>query len=378
MNPITATPEPTAITLDRLEVAEATYLGLRPVGLLTGSAAMAALTNGGALKLAGSDTVFTLVEILARKADGIVTALAPLPRLRLWAGAQSAGPREQIETQLARLSERRASWAGLTLDRPLVMGIVNVTPDSFFFGTGDDSATAVALGRSMLAAGADILDIGGESTRPGAAPVSQDEEMRRLEPVVRALAQEGAVISVDTRKAAVMTAALSWGARIVNDVSALEGSGSLEAIARSNAAVVLMHMRGEPGTMQRDPSYDLASLDVADYLARRIAVCAAAGVPAHRIVVDPGIGFGKTVAHNLEILSRLTLLHGLGCGVLIGLSRKSTIGRLSGGAPVEARLPGSLAGALQALQQGAQILRVHDVAETRQAIAVWQAIAQGA
>jgi dihydropteroate synthase len=378
MNPIADTPEPTALTLDRFDAAEATYLGLRPVGLLTGSAALAALSHGDALRLAGAEAVFTRVEVLARTAGGIVTALAPLSRLRIWAGAQAKEAREQIESQLARLSEKRAGWAGLTFDRPLVMGIVNVTPDSFFFGTGEDSTKAVALGRSMLAAGADILDIGGESTRPGAAPVPQDEEMRRLEPVVRALAKDGAVISVDTRKAAVMTAALSWGARIVNDVSALEGSGSLDAIARSNAAVVLMHMRGEPGTMQSEPRYDLASLEVADYLARRVAACAAAGVPAHRIVVDPGIGFGKTVAHNLEILARLTLLHGLGCGVLVGLSRKSTIGRLSGGAPVEARLPGSLAGALHALQQGAQILRVHDVAETRQAIAVWQAIAQGA
>jgi len=257
------------------------------------------------------------------------------------------------------------------------MGIINVTPDSFFIGSAD-AEKAIAIGRAMLEAGADILDIGGESTRPGAAPVDEAEEKRRLEPVIRALAAAGAVVSVDTRHAAVMTAALSWGARIVNDVSALEGPGSLGAVARAGAAVVLMHMRGEPGTMQQDPHYTLPSLDIADYLAQRVATCCEAGIPLHRIVVDPGIGFGKTLAHNLEIMGRLTLLHGLGCGVLVGVSRKSSIARVARGAPVEARLPGSLAGALQALQQGAQILRVHDVAETRQAVAMWEAIAEGA
>jgi dihydropteroate synthase len=377
MPPLPTAPAPTAIALDQLDAEAASCLRLRPVGLLTGSAAMAAMADGVALPLVGSGTVFTLVEVLARTTNGIVAALASLRRLRLWAGAQSTDQRERIEIQLTRLSATR-EWAGLTLDRPLVMGIVNVTPDSFFVGSGADSEKAVALGRSMLEAGADILDVGGESTRPGAAPVPQDEEIRRLEPAVRALANTGAAISVDTRKAAVMEAALTWGARIVNDVSALEGQGSLDTIARSNASVVLMHMRGEPDTMQQGPSYELASLDIADYLAARIAACVAAGLPAHRIVIDPGIGFGKTVEHNLEVLGRLTLFHALGCGVLVGLSRKSTIGRVSGGAPVEARLPGSIAGALQAVRQGVQILRVHDVAETRQAIAVWQAIAQGA
>ena len=375
--PVPAAPTTTSVALDTLDGGKASSLYLRPLGLLTGSAATAARAAGYALPLAGGETIFTRIEVLARTENGIVSAHASLRQLRLWANEQSKKERERIDIGLARLSEIRKPWAGLTLDRPLVMGIINVTPDSFFFGNGD-TEKAVTLGRAMLAAGADILDIGGESTRPGAAPVPEEEEMRRLEPVVRALASAGAVISVDTRKATVMAAAFGWGARIVNDVSALEGKGSLDAVARSRMPVVLMHMRGEPGTMQRDPRYELASLDVMDYLAGRIAACVAAGVPLDRIVVDPGIGFGKTVAHNLEILARLSLFHGLGCGVLIGISRKSTIGRLGGGAPVEARLPGSLAGALYALEQGAQILRVHDVAETRQAIAVWQAIAQGA
>ena len=372
-----SSPAPTAIELDRLDLSTASAIRLRPVGLLTGSTALAAMASGNALPLAGGETVFTIVEILARTPDGIVAALAPLRRVQLWASEQKESERYQLETQLRRLSEPRESWAGLSLDRPRVMGIVNVTPDSFYTGNAADPETAIALGRAMLAAGADILDIGGESTRPGAAAVPVEEEMARLEPVIRALANLGAVISVDTRKAPVMAAALSWGASAVNDVSALEGAGSLEIAARTGASVVLMHMQGDPATMQRAPCYELASLDVADYLGRRIAICVEAGIEPHRIVVDPGFGFGKTVAHNLELLNRLSLLHGLSCGVLVGLSRKSTIGRLSG-APVEARLPGSIASALHALSQGAQIFRVHDVAETRQAIAVWQGIAAGA
>jgi dihydropteroate synthase len=351
---------------------------LRPDGLLTGAAAQEARAQGLALPLAGGATAFTMVEVLARRGDDVAAAVASLPRLRAWISRLDAQNKERIDGQLARASERRLAWAGLPLDRPLIMGIVNATPDSFYFGSGTDPQPALALGSAMLEAGADIIDIGAESTRPGAAPVTEDEELRRLEPVVRSLAATGAAISVDTRHAKVMEAALGWGARAINDVAALEGDGSLKTAARCNAPVVLMHMRGEPDTMQQDPRYALASIDVADYLAARIARCEAAGIPRHRIVVDPGFGFGKTPAHNLEIMARLTVLHTLGCGVLVGLSRKSTIGRVAGGAPVEQRLPGSISGALQAIRQGAQIVRVHDVAETKQAIAMWQAIAEGA
>ena len=357
--------------------APATAIWLRPDALLTGSTARDAIAQGLALPLAGGTTVFTRVEVMARQNDGIATALAPVRRIQYWANQLDEARRARIEAQLARASEQRCHWAGLPLDRPLIMGIVNATPDSFYRGSGDDAEAAIALGQAMHDAGADILDIGAESTRPGAAPVSEDEELRRLEPVVRALAASGAVLSVDTRHAKVMAAALAWGARIINDVSALEGEGSLDIVAKTGAPVVIMHMRGEPATMQREPHYVLASLDVADYLAQRVAACEAAGIPRHRIVVDPGIGFGKTIEHNLEILARLTLFHALGCGVLIGVSRKSTIGRVSGGAPVEQRLAGSIAGALQAVRQGVQILRVHDVMETKQAVAVWQAIAAG-
>jgi len=358
--------------------APASAMWLHPEALLTGAAARSAIAEGIALPLAGGNTAFAQLEVMARQGESVATTLAPVRRVEYWASQIDAARRERIEAQLARASEQRCHWAGLPLDRPLLMGIVNATPDSFYPGNRGTADAAVALGRAMHAAGADIIDIGAESTRPGADPVSEAEELQRLEPVVRGLAASGAVISVDTRHAQVMAASLAWGARIINDVSALEGEGSLDIVAKTGAPVVLMHMRGEPGTMQREPQYVLASLDVADYLAQRIAACEAAGIPRHRIVVDPGIGFGKTIAHNLEIMARLTLFHALGCGVLIGVSRKSTIGRLSAGAPVEERLPGSLAGALQALRQGVQILRVHDVAETKQAVAVWQAIAEGA
>jgi dihydropteroate synthase len=358
--------------------ATASAIWLRPEGLLTGSPARSAIEQSTALSLAGGNSAFTRVEVIARQGDDVVSALAPVRRVQYWASQLDATRRARVEAQLTRISDTRRHWAGLPLDRPLIMGIVNATPDSFYRGSGGDPNAAIALGRAMQEAGADIIDIGAESTRPGAASVCEAEELRRLEPVVCALAASGAVISVDTRHAKVMAAALAWGARIINDVSALEGEGSLEIAAKTGAPVVIMHMRGEPGTMQRDPQYVLASLDVADYLAQRVAACEVAGIPRHRIVVDPGIGFGKTIPHNLEIMARLGLLHALGCGVLIGVSRKSSIGRLSGGAPSEQRLPGSIAGALQALRQGAQILRVHDVAETKQAIAVWQAIAEGA
>jgi len=194
--------------------------------------------------------------------------------------------------------------------------------------------------------------------------------------VIAALAESGAAVSIDTRHAAVMAAAIAKGAGIVNDITALTGDAAgRDTVAHSGAALVLMHMQGEPRTMQREPHYANAPLEVAAYLAARIADCEAAGIARERIVVDPGFGFGKRVAHNLELLERLALLHALGCGVLLGVSRKSTIGTLSNVADPKARVAGSLAGALHGLSQGANILRVHDVAETRQAIAVWQAIA---
>ena len=268
------------------------------------------------------------------------------------------------------------TFAGLSLARPLIMGVVNATPDSFSDG-GDfaDAKTAIAHGLRLVDQGADIVDIGGESTRPGAAPVTQDEELDRVLPVIEALARAGAVVSIDTRRAAVMREALASGARIVNDVTALTfDPDSLDVIARSEAPVVLMHMRGEPATMQKAPHYDDAPREIAVYLAERIAVCEAAGVPRERIAVDPGIGFGKTVQHNLQILASIDRFCRLGVAVLIGVSRKSFIARVSRGEPPKERLAGSIAAALAAVARGANIVRAHDVAATRQALAIWQAI----
>ena len=268
------------------------------------------------------------------------------------------------------------AFAGLSLDVPVLMGIINVTPDSFSDGGQFfDAETAIAHGRKLAGEGAAILDVGGESTRPGADPVSPDDEMARVLPVVRALAGEGYCVSIDTRRADVMKAAVECGAAIINDVTALEGEPeALSVAAESGASVILMHMQGDPGTMQQNPRYDDAALDILNYLKARIAACEGAGIPRSRIAVDPGIGFGKTLDHNLQVISRLGIYHGLGCPVVLGVSRKRFVGMLNGDAPVEERLGGSLAAALYGIAKGVSILRVHDVAETRQALNVWQAI----
>ncbi len=270
-----------------------------------------------------------------------------------------------------------SAFAGLSLARTLVMGVVNVTPDSFSDG-GEalDSAAAIARGRALLAAGADIIDVGGESTRPGALALVAEDETARIIPVVQALAQADAVVSVDTRNVKTMAAALDAGARIVNDVTALAGDpAALALVAARGAAVVLMHMKGDPRTMQDDPRYGDVVGEVRDYLAGRIEACVQAGIPRAKIAVDPGIGFGKTVAHNVALLAGLDRLADLGCAVVLGASRKSFIGRLSRGEDAKNRLAGSLAAALAGVARGAAILRVHDVAETRQALAVWATIA---
>ena len=288
-------------------------------------------------------------------------------------------PARELPARVAEmLSTPRPPLCRLTLDRPRMMGILNVTPDSFADGGRHLAlAAAVAHARAMAEAGADIIDIGGESTRPGADPVPLDEEIRRVIPVVTALRAEGLAqpISVDTRNAAVAEAAFAAGADLFNDVSALtHDPASLPLAAASDRPVCLMHAQGDPKTMQDAPAYDDVLLDVYDFLEARVTAAEAAGIPRARILVDPGIGFGKTGAHNLALIRGLSLLHGLGCALLFGASRKRFIGSL-GLAPDPAdRVPGSLAVALEALRQGAQVVRVHDVRETRQAIALWSAI----
>jgi len=337
----------------------------------------AALVGPGNRPLAGGPRRFAACEAVYRPERGpAVRAVVAADAATAWAEPFGATAVAQTLDLLDRLCAARAPFAGLTLDRPRIMGILNVTPDSFSDG-GDrlDPGRAVADGLAMIEAGADLLDVGGESTRPGAAEVDEAEELRRVEPVVRGLAQAGARVSIDTRHARVMAAALDAGAQVVNDVTALTGEpAALPLVARTQAPIVLMHMRGEPRNMQRDPVYGDAPLEVFDYLEARLSACVEAGIPSTRIAVDPGIGFGKTVAHNLQILDRLTLYQGLGCAVMLGVSRKSFIARLSRDEPAKARLPGSLAAAIAGLDRGVQILRVHDVPETAQAVAVWRAI----
>lgn len=314
----------------------------------------------GALPLAGGWCWFAQVEVLRRDGPARVVAVGDLPG--------------EVRD---RLSAPRPDFGGMAMDRPRIMGILNVTPDSFSDG-GRFLAPEAALAQARaMATGADVLDIGGESTRPGATEVDLAEEVARTAPVIAALRAGGltAPISIDTRKAAVAQAALAAGASIVNDVAAMGFDQAMAGVvAGAGAPIILMHSVKTPATMQDDPRYDDVLLDVYDFLKDRIAVAEAAGIPRARIMVDPGIGFGKTAAHNLALIRGLSLFHDVGVPVLLGASRKRFIGTIGGEAVAERRMPGSVAVALAGVAQGVQVVRVHDVAETRQTLRLWQAV----
>ena len=317
----------------------------------------------GAMSLASGWGWFSHVEVLSRARAVKVISAADLPKSALDA-----------------LTTTRAPIAGLALDRPRVMGILNATPDSFSDGGRHaDPQVAVEAGMAMRAAGVDMLDVGGESTRPGADTVPEDEEIARVRPVIEGLRAAGTgAISIDTRKAAVAEAAVGAGADLVNDVAALTFDPALAPFcAARELPVCVMHAQGDPATMQRDPRYDDVLLDVYDYLADRIAALEAQGIARHNIIADPGIGFGKTLEHNLALLARLSLFHSLGVPILLGASRKRFIGTIGGGEAGADRAPGSIAVALAALSHGIQFLRVHDVAQTIQAIALYRAAMAG-
>ncbi len=327
------------------------------MALISGAAAEAAVAEGVARWLAGGPTAFTLLA--GRRRHG-ATHLKPVNAARSVA-------------RLTGLSAVPPNFAGLSLDRPRIMGILNVTPDSFSDGGRHlDPSLAVAQGRRLIRAGADIIDVGGESTRPGARPVPAAEQCRRIVPVVAALATAGAVISVDTRDARVMAAALDAGARIVNDISALRADrDALAEVARRGAAVVLMHMAGRPETGLVPARYANVSLDVYDFLEQRIAACRAAGITD--LAVDPGICFGKRATDNRALLEDLALFAGLGVGFMLGVSRKgfaADVERLK----VTERGPASLAAALHGVARGVRLLRVHDVVGTRFALDAWLAL----
>lgn len=316
-----------------------------------------------ALPLAGGPLWFTHAARHARGQPATIVAAADMPGQ--WRD---------------RLTAPRPPVVGLPLDRPLLMGILNVTPDSFSDGGQYKNTTqAVLRARAMAEQGASIIDVGGESTRPGSLTVPPEAEIARVEPVIHALRQElGVTVSIDTRKASVAQAAMDAGARIVNDVSGFTFDPKLAPFcAHHGLPVCVMHTQGEPETMHLNPQYDDVLLEVYDFLDQRINYLETLGIPRDRITVDPGIGFGKTEAHNLIILNGLSLFHGLGCPLLLGASRKGFIGRITGIKTAAERVHGSVAVALTAAAKGAQILRVHDVAETAQALAMWHSISEG-
>jgi dihydropteroate synthase len=347
-------------------------LYLRPIGLLYGSAAKQSVASGSALPLAGGPIAFGAVEIIEGEAGNAKRVVARLTTVQ---AIEEPAARDLLH----RLSAPRPPLAGLSLDRPRIMGIVNVTPDSFSDG-GDHATveTAADHGRRLRAEGADILDIGGESTRPGAETVPVEEELARVLPVIAALRDVGAPLSLDTRKPEVMKAGAEAGAAILNDVSGLTyAPDSVTTAAQTGLPVIIMHAQGDPKTMQVNPSYRDVALEVYDFLEERIAAAAAAGIPRERIVADPGIGFGKTLDHNLALFASMSLFHGLGVPLLVGASRKGLINEVAGAVHPKERVPGSLAAALAMAHQGVQIVRVHDVAATRQALSVWLAAHHG-
>jgi dihydropteroate synthase len=352
-------------------MAEKPYL--RPVGLLYGASAGTALAEGLALPLAGGSVAFPVAELIEGRPGKSSPRLLTAPVL-----AQSRDA--DLVTLVEKVTAARPPFAGLALDRPVLMGIVNVTPDSFSDGgLYDTKEEAIAHAAALANEGAAIVDIGGESTRPGADPVEEKEEARRVIPVIAGLAGLRAVVSVDTRKASVAREAAKHGAKILNDVSALTfDPGCAQAAAETGMSVVLMHAQGDPKTMQDNPRYEDVVLEVFDYLEARIAAAEAMGFERARIAADPGLGFGKTLEHNLALLAHTTLFHGLGVPLLIGASRKRFIQGVAGGREPRKRESGSQAAAVAAAAQGAQILRVHDVARTRQALGVWRASIFGA
>ncbi len=354
---------------------------LRPLGRITKPPGLINAAPEKVVRLAErEDVVFAALELIQRHGDGWSDRRVVSPEDARALMAQPGPLGARCKVLMARLAAPRGPIAGLALDKPRIMGIVNVTPDSFSDG-GRCASTeaAIDLALRLEEEGADILDIGGESTRPGADAVSVNDELQRVMPVIEGLVgRVRARLSIDTRKAEVMRRAALAGVHILNDISALQYDAmSLRVAAETRLPVILMHAQGDPQTMQRDPQYSNVLLDVYDMLEARVETCLRAGIARERIIVDPGIGFGKTTQHNLELLAGLSLFHSLGTTVLLGASRKSFIGALSGAVDPTERVPGSVAAALSGVMQGAQILRVHDVAATRQALTIWQAAVNG-
>ncbi|MEM7057986.1 MAG: dihydropteroate synthase [Pseudomonadota bacterium] len=324
------------------------------------------VAHPGGRRIGANGPWFSQIQVLGREGSGPILPIEAV-----------LGLFPEAEAVLKTITNPRSSHFSGSAKWPLVMGIVNVTPDSFSDGgrllTASD---AVEHGLALAEQGADILDVGGESTRPGAEYVSSSDEMDRVIPVIEGLisAKCPVPISIDTRKASVARAAISAGARLFNDVSALTHDENSTVVARLAASVCLMHAQGTPETMQANPVYENVVLDVYDFLEDRVKHAVSAGISRDRIIIDPGIGFGKTLQHNLEVLRHLSLFQSLGCAVMLGVSRKGFIGTLSGEKQAAKRSWGSIAAGLAGLDQGVQILRVHDVEQTVQAVSVWKGV----
>ena len=339
--------------------------------------------DGQVMRLAGCGLLwFGAFEVISTDGGKRLPArLVPVDMLEDFLGGLSEQQAEAARQTMDRIAVARAPMTlgerTIRLDEPRIAGILNVTPDSFSDGgahDGDPQAAADA-GFAMSAAGAALIDVGGESTRPGAADVWEGDEIERVVPVIERLAASGVAVSVDTRKAAVMEAALAAGAGIVNDVSGLRfDERAVEVAAKAGCPVIVMHHPGKPHELHAEPDYTDVLIEVYDWLADRVDALAAAGIDRAKIIVDPGIGFGKGVGHNLALINGLALFHGIGCPVMLGASRKRFIGALAGEAPSDQRLPGSLALALAAAAQGVQLIRVHDVPETVQALHIWRGL----
>jgi dihydropteroate synthase len=355
---------------------------VQPSGWVEGPYADPAAARG----LAGGLVSFSAVVFIARHGmERVASVHVSLKDVPLVISGLSDGHRERANRQVEALLRPAAvlELAGgrkLQLDRPHIMGILNITPDSFSDGGQNLAAdSAIAHAHAMTTHGASLIDIGGESTRPGAKPVWEGDEIARVTPVLNALRSSGTLMSIDTRKASVMRAALNLGAHLINDVSGLSyDPESLATVAECGAPVVVMHAQGDPQDMQKNPHYHDALLDIFDWLEKRLDACVAAGIPRERIILDPGIGFGKSVRHNLDVLNGISLFHALGQPLLVGVSRKRFIGALSREEAAHDRLGGSLAAMCALLSQGAQILRVHDVAPSVQAMKIWRGLRDAA
>ena len=342
-------------------------IGLRPVGLQK-----LELSDGQQLPFLGGSHGFCNLEIFLEIGDQLAVTEVNHRSATRWADSFGCG---EFGLALSALTKKRPPFSGLTSNKPIILGIINVTPDSFYAGSRIDPTNAADIACRMIEDGADIIDVGGESTRPGSNPTPPEQEMDRVIPVIERLKGCGIPLSVDTRRPAVMREAISSGVSIVNDVTALSDEDAITVLRENpKVSVVLMHAQGSPKNMQNNPQYNHVTYEVFSFLRRQVVKCQAAGIDRSRIAVDPGFGFGKNLGQNVQMLRELAMLHCIGCTLLVGVSRKSFLGAIVNEADPEGRLAASIAASIAASSQGAQIHRVHDVREISQALTLFDRV----